>query len=155
MKRLQVGGATGSVGDPSGRSTERTALSQDTLDHNVASISSQVRHLFQQGVPFAAKRGGSDPDQAKSNVAFVNNRDWTGNLSLLDFLSGPGKRARVSTMLSRERCGHSVRQYWLGRKADFPLLQREESATLLFRDLFYRVRVSAASSIRLSSPTSA
>ena len=39
-----------------------------------------------------------------SNISFVNNKDWMGNVTLLDFLSGPGKQARVSTMLSRERC---------------------------------------------------
>lgn len=98
----QVGGATGSVGDPSGRSSERSALSPDVLAQNISAISRQVTGLFERGVPFAAKRAGL-PESTASNVEFLNNYDWIGKMSLLDFLSGPGKRARVATMLSRER----------------------------------------------------
>lgn len=64
-------------------------------------ITAQMQALCDRGVAFAAKKAGMT--QTSSNIAFVNNREWTGDLRLLDFLAGPGKRARVSTMLSRER----------------------------------------------------
>lgn len=51
---------------------------------------------------------------ATSNISFVDNQDWTGEMKLLDFLSGPGKLARVSTMLSRERCP-SISCFRLGK----------------------------------------
>lgn len=89
------------IGDPSGRSSERQALSQNVLDRNVASITKQLTELCQRGVSHASKRAGISG--ASSNVQFLNNHDWLGKMSLLDFLSGPGKRARVSTMLARER----------------------------------------------------
>ena len=91
------------MGDPSGRSTERIALSQEILESNRKSITSQVRKLFERGAPFAAKRAGIH--HVEGRIDFVNNKDWIGKMSLLDFLSGPGKRARVSTMLARERFG--------------------------------------------------
>lgn len=92
------------MGDPSGRSSERNALSEDVLDSNITAISSQVRTLFTRGVPFAAERSGLPPDDTRTtNVLFANNNDWIGRMSLLEFLSGPGKRARVSVMLARDR----------------------------------------------------
>ena len=99
----QTGSATGSVGDPSGRSAERVALSQETLESNTAAIASQIKSLCQHGLPFAAKQLQMWEAETASNVIFADNRDWIGKLSLLDFLSGPGKRARISTMLARDR----------------------------------------------------
>lgn len=82
-----VGGATGSIGDPSGRSTERNALDPEALQHNVDSISSQLSSFF-------ANVGGE--------VKMMNNLDWTRDVTLLDFLGTVGRRARLTTMLSRE-----------------------------------------------------
>ncbi|KAK9899367.1 tyrosyl-tRNA synthetase [Cystobasidium minutum MCA 4210] len=95
-----VGQGTGAIGDPSGRSSERQALSHEVLSRNVAAITKQLTELCQRGVSHAAKRAGVSG--ASSNVKFLNNHDWLGKMSLLDFLGGPGKRARVSTMLARE-----------------------------------------------------
>ncbi|POY71097.1 putative Tyrosine--tRNA ligase [Rhodotorula taiwanensis] len=103
-----IGGATGAIGDPSGRSTERNALAPETLSANVESISAQLTAFLDRGVAFAKsrnrRRDGAQEGQATSegSVRVVNNLDWTGGLSLLEFLSTVGKMARVSTMLSRE-----------------------------------------------------
>jgi tyrosyl-tRNA synthetase len=84
-----AGGATGMVGDPSGRSEERNLLDLDTLRHNVASIEVQLRRLldFEPG-----------PGQAR----LVNNADWTEPLGVLDFLRDVGKFVSVNTMLTKD-----------------------------------------------------
>lgn len=105
----QIGGATGAIGDPSGRSTERNALSPEVLAHNVESITKQFTSFLERGVTFAQsrtrRRDGEEAARVDGgSVKVVNNLDWTGQMTLIDFLSTVGKMARVSTMLSRERC---------------------------------------------------
>ncbi|WVQ80091.1 tyrosine-tRNA ligase [Cryptococcus sp. DSM 104549] len=101
-----IGGATGSIGDPSGRSTERDALATDQLSLNVAGITSQAHRFFERGEAYLQKRGvqivnkGTGKEGAGVNV--VNNLDWTKGVSLLDFLRTVGKMTRVSTMLARD-----------------------------------------------------
>ncbi|KAK4703983.1 tyrosyl-tRNA synthetase, partial [Phenoliferia sp. Uapishka_3] len=103
-----IGGATGSVGDPSGRSTERNALSADILEANSKAITKQVTGFLERGVPFAlsrtSKRHVEEMEDQKTFgcVKVTNNLEWLGGMSLLDFLSTVGKTARISTMLSRE-----------------------------------------------------
>ena len=104
LRQDQIGGATGSVGDPSGRSTERNALSAETLNANVEGITSQMTRFFSQGAVFAKTRmAKSAATKTTGQLKIANNLEWLKDMSLLDFLSGPGKGARVSTMLSRER----------------------------------------------------
>ena len=79
-----AGGATGMVGDPSGRSEERNLLDEATLAANVAAITAQIARVV-------------GPD-----VTLVDNRDWTGEVRLLDFLRDVGKHVTVNTMLGRE-----------------------------------------------------
>ncbi|GAA6051084.1 hypothetical protein JCM3770_004704 [Rhodotorula araucariae] len=103
-----IGGATGAIGDPSGRSTERNALAPETLAANVEGITKQLTAFLDRGVAFAQTRtrrrdGGTETDrQSEGSVRIVNNLDWIGGMGLLEFLSTVGKMARVSTMLSRE-----------------------------------------------------
>ena len=80
-----VGGATGMVGDPSGRSDERNLLDAGTLEANVAAIRRQYAHFA--GV-------------AEADV--VNNADWTAPVSVIEFLRDVGKHVTVSQMLARE-----------------------------------------------------
>jgi len=82
-----AGGATGMIGDPSGRSEERNLLDDATLDHNVAAIKHQISRI----VDVTGERG-----------RLVDNRDWTQPLSLLEFLRDVGKHATVNQMLARE-----------------------------------------------------
>ncbi|GAA5879597.1 hypothetical protein JCM16303_003267 [Sporobolomyces ruberrimus] len=101
-----IGGATGAIGDPSGRSTERNALSPETLASNVAGITKQLTTFLDRGAAFAQsrtkRRDETSPSQLGGAIRVENNMSWIGGMSLLDFLSKVGKMARVSTMLSRE-----------------------------------------------------
>ena len=80
-----VGGATGMVGDPSGRSDERNLLDIETLEANVAAIRRQFARLA--GV---------------AEVDVVNNHDWTAPVGVIEFLRDVGKHVTVSQMLARE-----------------------------------------------------
>ncbi|QXC61932.1 tyrosine--tRNA ligase [Aquihabitans sp. G128] len=84
-----AGGATGMVGDPSGRSEERNLLDEATLEHNVAAIKAQIARI----VDLSGEPGGGE---------LVDNRDWTGEVRFLDFLRDIGKHVTVNTMLARE-----------------------------------------------------
>ena len=84
-----AGGATGMIGDPSGKSEERKLLSREDLLHNVACIKSQLERIldFEPG-PFQAH--------------LVDNADWTAGTSVLDFLRDVGKHITVNHMLGKE-----------------------------------------------------
>ncbi|KAG2196332.1 hypothetical protein INT47_009327 [Mucor saturninus] len=95
-----VGGATGSIGDPSGRKSERVPLSQEILEVNVAGIQSQVHRLFKNGAAYAAKHGFTQTSYLKPKV--LNNYSWFNSMTALDFLGSVGRYARVNTMLAKE-----------------------------------------------------
>ena len=83
-----VGGATGMVGDPSGKSQERNLLDAETLNHNVACVKSQLEKFL---------------DFSGENAAeMVNNYDWFQNMSFLDFIRDVGKHITVNYMLSKD-----------------------------------------------------
>ena len=82
---IVVGGATGSIGDPSGKKSERKLLSQDDIKVNQEKIRAQMVKLF-----------GED------GFTIVNNFDWLGKLSLLDMLRDYGKLFSVNTMLAKD-----------------------------------------------------
>ena len=85
-----IGGATGMIGDPSGKSQERILLSEETLQNNVEGIKRQLRKYI-------------DFDSTKSNAAnLVNNYDWFKEIRLLDFLRDTGKHITVNYMTSKE-----------------------------------------------------
>jgi tyrosyl-tRNA synthetase len=88
-----VGGATGLIGDPSFKATERSLNSADTVLGWVASLSAQIKALL-------------PTDEGLSAPQLVNNGDWMGQMSALDFLRDIGKHFSVNAMLARE----SVRQ---------------------------------------------
>ncbi len=83
-----VGGATGMVGDPSGKSEERNLLSKEQLAQNVAGIRRQMEQFLDFEGPNAA--------------IVVNNFDWMSNFSFLDFLRDVGKNFPVNVMLSKD-----------------------------------------------------
>ena len=84
-----VGGGTGMIGDPSGRSTERNLLDRDTLEANVTSLRAQLERFLD----FSPGSGGA---------IMVNNLDWLGELSLIDFLRETGKHFTVPYMLAKD-----------------------------------------------------
>jgi tyrosyl-tRNA synthetase len=85
-----VGGATGMVGDPSGKSEERNLLSEDVLNHNVACVKAQLEKFL-------------DFDKSKPNAAeMANNYDWFKNISFLDFIRDTGKHITVNYMMAKD-----------------------------------------------------
>ncbi len=83
-----VGGATGMIGDPSGKSDERTLLSKEILQHNVQSIGDQMRRFLDF--------------EGENAAVLVNNFDWMQSFSFLDFLRDVGKNFPVSVMLGKD-----------------------------------------------------
>ncbi len=85
-----IGGATGMIGDPSGKSQERNLLTEDDLARNVSGIKAQLsRYLdFSPGQPNSAE--------------LVNNYDWFRNISFIDFLRDAGKHITVNYMMAKD-----------------------------------------------------
>ena len=84
-----AGGATGMVGDPSGKSSERNLLTPDQLAHNIASIRGQLTRFL-------------DFDTATNPARLVNNADWIAPMSFLDFLRDVGKHITVNQMVAKD-----------------------------------------------------
>jgi tyrosyl-tRNA synthetase len=84
-----VGGGTGMIGDPSGKSQERKLLSRDQLDENVAGIKRQLERFL-------------DFDAGPNRARIVNNADWLASVDLLGFLRETGKYFTVNYMLQKE-----------------------------------------------------
>ncbi len=85
-----VGGATGMVGDPSGKSEERNLLSEDVLNTNVAGVKAQLEKFL-------------DFDKTKPNAAeMANNFDWFKQISFLDFIRDTGKHITVNYMMAKD-----------------------------------------------------
>ena len=85
-----VGGSTGMVGDPGGRSEERNLLDADTLAKNLLGISGVLRRFL-------------DFDSGADNTAeMVNNYDWTGPVGVIDFLRDVGKHVTVNQMMAKD-----------------------------------------------------
>src|SRR5215813_4905413 len=81
-----VGGGTGMIGDPSGKSQERTLLSREQIDENVAGIKAQLTRFL-------------DFDAPANAALLVNNADWLASFDLLGFLRDTGKYFTVNYML--------------------------------------------------------
>ena len=84
-----VGGATGMVGDPSGKSKERNLLDKKELDHNVAAIEKQLSKFLKF-------------DNIDNPAVMVNNYDWFNNFNFLDFIRDVGKHITVNYMMAKD-----------------------------------------------------
>ena len=93
-----VGGATGMIGDPSGKASERKLLGADEVNENAVKLRTQLERFFA-------------PDDGPP-VRFVDNLEWLGDLRLLDFLRAVGKYFAVNQMIQRD----SVRQRFESRE---------------------------------------
>ena len=82
-----VGGATGMIGDPGGRSEERNLLDEETLAANIAGIRSQLERLV---------------DLSGAGNEMVSNYDWTKDVGVLDFLREVGKNVTVNQIVARD-----------------------------------------------------
>jgi len=115
-----AGGATGMIGDPSGKSAERNLLTPDQLAHNVSAITRQLSRLL-------------DFESAPNPARLVNNADWTAGLSYLDFLRDVGKHFSINVMIAKD----SVRSRMEG---DAGISYTEFSYMLLQAHDFYHLR---------------
>ena len=84
-----VGGATGMVGDPSGKSQERNLLSEDVLQHNLESVKKQLTRFL-------------DFNSGANSAEMVNNYDWFKNFTFLDFIRDVGKHITVNYMMAKD-----------------------------------------------------
>lgn len=133
MKRFQlaghhpvilIGGATGTIGDPSGRQTERQLQTLEQVQHNVDALTAQMKKLFDFG--------------GNSEVKMVNNYDWTHQINIIEFLRDYGKNFSVNSMLakdivaSRLDTGISFTEftYQILQSMDFHHLYKEEGVQL-------------------------
>lgn len=87
---ILIGGGTGSIGDPSGRNSERTLQTMDVVKNNAHCLAEQMNRLFLKGVV------------ETSGFRIVNNYEWLSQLSLLDFLRDYGKHFNLNTMLAKD-----------------------------------------------------
>lgn len=94
-----VGGATGLIGDPSGKDQERELLDKERLDGNVAAIREQLGQILGRA---ATLHGGVEAAEVQERVKVVNNADWLSQWSYIDFLREVGKHFRVNTMLAKD-----------------------------------------------------
>lgn len=118
---LLIGGATGMIGDPSGRSEERQLQTPEQVDQNVQGIKKQLEMIFD----FNSNAGNT--------AQLVNNKDWIGELTLIDFLRDYGKLLTVNYMLAKDNVASRLAEgisytefsYMLMQAADFDHLYRE------------------------------
>lgn len=117
-----VGGATGMIGDPSGKSDERNLLTEDALQANVAGIEKQMRELL-------------DFDCGENSAVLVNNFDWMKDFSYIEFLRDIGKNFPVNVMIAKDSVKNRLEStaglsytefsYMLLQAYDFVQLNRE------------------------------
>ena len=85
-----IGGATGMIGDPSGKSSERNLLDEETLSRNIEGMKNQLKRF----IDFSSS--------SENSAELVNNFDWMKNLSFLDFARDIGKHITVNYMMSKD-----------------------------------------------------
>lgn len=122
-----VGGATGMVGDPSGKSDERNLLDDATLATNLAGIRAQLSRLL-------------DFDSADTGAVMTNNADWTRPISFLEFLRDYGKHLTINYMMAKDSVktrlegetgiSYTEFSYMLLQAMDFVHLAREHGVRL-------------------------
>lgn len=86
-----IGGATGMVGDPSGKSAERNLLNEETLAKNIAGVKGQLERFLD-----------FDENSSKNPAELVNNYDWMKDISLIDFVRDTGKHITVNYMMAKD-----------------------------------------------------
>ncbi|MEI1978299.1 tyrosine--tRNA ligase [Staphylococcus aureus] len=114
-----IGGGTGMIGDPSGKSEERVLQTEEQVDKNIEGVSKQMHNIFEFGTDHGA--------------VLVNNRDWLGQISLISFLRDYGKHVGVNYMLGKDsiqsRLEHGISYteftYTILQAIDFGHLNRE------------------------------
>lgn len=105
-----IGGATGMVGDPSGKSAERNLLDNETLYKNIEGIKKQLAHFLNNS-------------SEKNAVEFVNNLDWMKNYSFLDFIRDAGKHISINYMMAKDSVKNRLENGMSFTEFSYQLLQ--------------------------------
>jgi len=119
-----IGGATGMIGDPSGKSKERVLLDSEALEKNIAGIKAQIGEFIN------VRAGG----------LILNNLDWIGKFSLIEFLRDVGKSFRVTEMLAKDSVKNRIQSdegisftefsYQMLQAYDFLYLRQNQNCSL-------------------------
>ena len=109
-----VGGGTGIIGDPSGRSEERQLQSLETIAENAKKLENQLRKIF----------------RGDENIEFVNNGDWLGKMSMIEFLRDYGKLINVNYMLAKDSVSSRLENGLSFTEFSYTLLQGIDYAYL-------------------------
>ena len=115
---MQIGGATGLIGDPSGRNTERPLSEASAVENNVDHLVASLDRFFKRAIEYAHTRVEAFGKDVKPPQV-LNNLEWFKDMGLLQFLRTVGINARVNVMLARERCAqnhlvlHMTRNQWV------------------------------------------
>ena len=112
-----VGGGTGMIGDPSGRSSERNLLDVPTLERNVAAIRAQLERFL-------------DFSPGPAQAILANNQDWLGKISLIDYLRDVGKHFTVPYMLAKDSVQTRLERGLSFTEFSYMTLQAYDFATL-------------------------
>ncbi len=134
-----AGGATGLIGDPSGKSDERNLLTEETITKNLEGISAQLREILDRAMTLHPKTRKAAADGGE--IPVVNNADWIKPWSFIGFLRDVGKNFRVNTMLQKDSVKSRLEQreqglsytefsYMLIQAYDFLHLYRERGCRL-------------------------
>ena len=94
-----VGGATGLIGDPSGKSSERNLLTDEVIQKNLEGISGELRTILDRALEMHPETLG---DVSRAEIPIVNNADWMKPWSFIEFLRDVGKNFRVNAMLAKD-----------------------------------------------------
>ena len=95
-----VGGATGLIGDPSGKNEERNLLTDEMLEENLVGIAHQLRTILDRSLEMHPETMGDDV--VTTEIPIVNNADWMKPWSFIGFLRDVGKNFRVNSMLAKD-----------------------------------------------------
>lgn len=136
MKRFQnaghrpyvlIGGATGMIGDPSGKNSERVLLTEEVIQVNIEAQKKQFQRVL-------------DFNCGENSAVMVNNYDWMGKFSFIEFLRDVGKRFRVTEMLAKESVKNRINSevgisfteftYQMLQAYDFKFLAKEHNVVL-------------------------
>ncbi len=122
-----LGGATGMIGDPSGKNTERVLLTEDVINQNIEAQKKQFQMIL-------------DFNCGDTSTVMVNNFDWMGKFSFIEFLRDVGKRFRVTEMLAKESVKNRINSeagisfteftYQMLQAYDFRYLAKEHNVIL-------------------------
>jgi tyrosyl-tRNA synthetase len=112
-----VGGGTGMIGDPSGRSSERNLLDEATIDHNVAAIGAQLEQFL-------------DFSPGPAQAVMANNQAWLGKLSLIEYLRDVGKHFTIPYMLKKDSVQARLERGLSFTEFSYMTLQAFDFATL-------------------------